>query len=185
VERDSAINGSGGKDLDHPVANLSWTDAEAYCAAVGKRLPTEAEWEYAARGGERDWLYTWEGPWRDGMTWSNAGKEKTSLPCGTFQPNPFGLYDMLGNVLEWTASQPQAYPGSGVRIREMNQRVVRGGHSYCTTWKNKADLDRRSATYRTWVSIDTVDPCLGFRCAWPPITSRPTTGLPAALRVSE
>ncbi|MGH7893129.1 MAG: formylglycine-generating enzyme family protein [Candidatus Binatia bacterium] len=82
-----------------PVTNVSWVAAQAYCAARKKRLPTEAEWEKAAKGGLPDWKPT---PF-DEYVWFDGNTITRAQPVATKRPNPYGLYDMLGNVREWTA----------------------------------------------------------------------------------
>jgi formylglycine-generating enzyme required for sulfatase activity len=95
-------------DDTHPVVNVTWDEAQAYCAWAGGRLPTEAEWEYAARGGLEDRLF----PWGDEFTGQAVAihnlpgrKYNFTAPVASFAPNGYGLHDMAGNVWEWTSSE--------------------------------------------------------------------------------
>lgn len=105
-----------GKD-DFPVVHIAWEDAKAYAEWVGRRLPTEDEWEYAARGGHNGTIYEWgnEKPgtgrarantWQGVFPYVNEAKDgyKGLAPAACFEANGFGLYDMTGNVWEWTES---------------------------------------------------------------------------------
>ncbi len=112
--------------LDHPVVHLAWDDARAYARWAGKELPTEAEWEYAARGGLDGAPYAWGYEYTPGHRWmANTWQGDFPLvntrgdgyagvaPVGRYPPNGYGLYDMTGNVWEWTAD-PYTGPLGGV-----------------------------------------------------------------------
>jgi formylglycine-generating enzyme len=179
----------------HPVTHVAYEDAEAYAAWAGKELPTEAEWEYAARGGLDGAVYawgdefapsgrmmanTWQGqfPWQNLLTDGFAG----TSPVGSFPANGYGLYDMTGNVWEWTCdyftprhASPAAgccaphnprvgSPPAGVMIAgpgsHLQRKVIKGGShlcapNYCLRYRPAA---RQSET------IDTATCHLGFRC---------------------
>jgi serine/threonine-protein kinase len=91
---------------NYPVSNATWREAAEYCAAVASRLPTEAEWEYAARAGRPGKHYGRLGD----IAWNSANAQATVHPVGLLQPNAWRLYDMLGNALEWTADWWGRYP---------------------------------------------------------------------------
>ena len=114
---------------NHPVVQVSYADAEAYACWLKRRLPTEEEWEYAAAGKERSPKY----PCGEEISRSQAnyGSKGTCAVMG-YSPNGYGLYDMPGNVWEWTSSWYKAYPGNIVGGEESENfgekyRVVRGG----------------------------------------------------------
>lgn len=165
-----------GARLDHPVVHVSWGDVRAYCRWAGVRLPTEAEWEFAARGGLEQQRFPWgEALTPDGEHRMNVwqGQFPTlntcedgyygTAPVDAYVPNGYGLYNMCGNVWEWCADWfsashplhgPPRGPASGV------QRVLRGGsylchHSYCYRYRVSA----RSAN-----APDSTTGNLGFRC---------------------
>lgn len=192
----SSIDGSS----DHPVVHVAYQDAQAYAAWAGKTLPTEAQWEYAARGGRDDADFAWGDElapgermlanfWQGEFPWHNEmldGWERTS-PVRTFPANDFGLFDMIGNVWEWTAdwyshpadfrkrpgsccvpanprggreegSYDPAMPGQGI-----GRKVLKGGSHLCAP--NYCQRYRPAARYPQ--PIDTSTGHVGFRCVMP------------------
>ena len=173
--KDSHIN----ERKDHPVVHVSWHDAQAYCQWIGKRLPTEAEWEYAARSG----LVQKKFPWGDELTpggehrcniWQGNFPDYNSLedgflgtaPAKSFKPNNFGLYNMAGNVWEWCndwfssdfhKAGPRKNPAGPLNGES---KIMRGGsflchHSYCNRYRVAA---------RSSNTADSSTSNLGFRC---------------------
>lgn len=152
---------------DHPVVNVTWNDATEFCRWAGGRLPSEAEWEYAARGGNTGLKF----PWGDEISHDEAngagtgGKdvwERTS-PVGSFAPNAYGLFDMVGDVAEFVADwfDPLYYSRSAAADPQGPEsgalKVLRGG-----SWLNKIESMRVSNRNRDLASTRSVD--YGFRC---------------------
>ena len=178
---------------DHPVVHVSWHDALAFCNWAGLRLPTEAQWEYAARGGLVGRRY----PWGDELTpggehrcnvWQGRFPSRNechdghagTAPADAFPPNGFGLHNACGNTWEWcadwfSATHPAAPRHDPVGPAHGTRRVIRGGsylchESYCFRFRvaaRSANLPEATAGH------------MGFRCAADPLPAAPGTVFPS------
>ena len=150
-----------------PVTNVSPKDVEAFAAWLSKRdganyrLPTEEEWEFAARNGSRDSLFPWGDSWEEGR--ANINEKKSPVDVGSFPQGATqsGVQDLIGNVWEWTSSKPRFYDNSRPRSSVKNARVQRGGSFF-----EKINSDFHNATDRSWFGDENSKfPTIGFRLA--------------------
>jgi formylglycine-generating enzyme required for sulfatase activity len=187
---------------EHPVVHVTFIDAEAYASWVGKELPTEAEWEFAARGGLEGATFAWgndflpgdrhmANTWQGEFPWQHRcrdGYERTS-PVGAFPPNGYGLYDVIGNVWEWTTDwYHPAHPKEAIKACciplnprgpsheasfdptqphiKIPRKVLKGGSHLCAP--NYCRRYRPAARYPE--PVDTSTSHVGFRCIVRPRT---------------
>lgn len=168
---------------DHPVVHVAYRDAESYARWAGMDLPTEADWEYASRGGLEGAEFTWgdddpqetaplANTWQGRFPYENTkldGWAYTS-PVGSFPPNGYGLHDMAGNVWEWT-SDPYGLPSAGAPASPccgpqtpgeypVPTRVIKGGSHLCTIQY----CFRYRPAARQSQTVDTSTTHIGFRC---------------------
>ena len=157
---------------DHPVVHVSWHDAVAYARWAGKRLPTEAEWELAARGGLAGKRYPWGNALRECNIWRGEFPARPAGPVGTVavashEPNGLGLWNLVGNVWEWCADwfSPAYYAESPVDDPPGPpagaERVMRGGSYLC----HDSYCRRYRVAARTGNTPDSSAGNVGFRCA--------------------
>ncbi|WP_461404083.1 formylglycine-generating enzyme family protein [Falsiruegeria mediterranea] len=179
------INGPGTqKDAwfpDHPVVQVSWNDAQAYAAWVGGRLPTEAEWEHAARGGLGEVMFPWgdQEPndtdfmpcniWQGQFPKVNTGADGylATAPARSFEPNGYGLYNVVGNVWEWT-SEPFRIKSLKKHVRQRlagmkGFKLSKGGSYLC----HRSYCYRYRVAARSGTSPDSATTHHGFRIVWP------------------
>ena len=171
THRRSPIDWRGGvpppRKATHPVVFVTWYDANDYCHWTGKRLPTATEWEKAARGvGGR--VYPWGDVFDPDKANTPYSKRGDTTPVGTFPSgrSPYGVYDMSGNVWEWTASWYKAYPGNQKRRLETygeRYRVLKGG-SFVNCSFYKCGISAPTFN-RSFFRPATRNNGFGFRCA--------------------
>lgn len=160
--------------LDHPVVHVSWNDAKAYAHWAGKRLPTEAEWEYAAAGGVVDRKFPWGDELeQDGRHHCNVWQGEFPVhnteadgflgtaPVDSYEPNAFGLYNMSGNVWEWCEDTFTNLPTLvNEATLDPTLKVIKGGSYLC----HKSYCNRYRIAARTFNTVDSSTGHMGFRC---------------------
>jgi formylglycine-generating enzyme required for sulfatase activity len=167
---------------DHPVVFVTWDNANEYCHWAGKRLPTDQEWEKAARGTDGRMF-----PWGDEfntfkantpLRWQETGGISGTTPVGSFEEgkSPYGLYDMSGNVWEWTDSWYMAYPGNKIESESYGERykTLKGGSWFdCSFYKCGISAP---VFNRAFFARKVKNDSFGFRCADDAAVGVTTTG---------